>query len=154
MAPILTMNRLGRIEPKVGIYRMERQMILRITTALILSCLACQSLHADEIRTLGGFESKIPVVPSRHPRAAEGRTPDQQWQMDAGDEPVAGFIDSMDGNDAAIHLIAEQSRLLTLKKGVALEGGTARSRSATRPSSTSIFFRTHGSSDCSGYVRA
>ncbi len=63
-------------------------------------------------------------MPSRDARPAQGNGPDQQWQFDAR-EPVASIIDSLNINDAAIQVIAEQSRLLTLKKPIALEGGTA-----------------------------
>ena len=66
-------------------------------------------------------EVRLPLVPLREPRPAQGTTADQQWQtVRQGQEqnPTASFIDTLKGNDAAIEVILGQGRLLTLKSDI------------------------------------
>ncbi len=67
---------------------------------------------------------RLPVVPSREPRAATGTAPEQTWQtgLPASAPPTASFVDVMDGNDAIIELVVNQGKLLTLKGDVSQEG--------------------------------
>jgi pilus assembly protein CpaC len=73
-------------------------------------------------------EPRLPVVPLRQPRPAEGTQPGQRWQTgregpDAA--PTASFIDSLRGNDAAFEVVVGQGRLLTIKTDIASRKGTA-----------------------------
>ena len=104
---------------------MERRMKTRIPViAIAMACLACCSAQGQNSGSVNGFQPMIPMIPTREARAAEGPTEDEQWQLDA-ERPVAGFIDSLNTNDAVIRVVSEQSRLVTLKEAIAAEGGTA-----------------------------
>jgi pilus assembly protein CpaC len=104
---------------------MERPMNIQVPLiAFAFACFACSGVHGQNAEALNGFKPMIPVIPTRAARAAEGADEQQQWSLEAG-QPVAGFIDSLNKNDAAIRIVAEQSRLLKLKKAIASEGGTA-----------------------------
>jgi pilus assembly protein CpaC len=73
-----------------------------------------------------GHQYTLPVVPVRTPRPIEGQAPDEQFQTASGAQPpLASFVESLRGNDAALEVIVGQSRLLTLKSDIAKEGGTA-----------------------------
>jgi pilus assembly protein CpaC len=69
---------------------------------------------------------RIPVVPLRPPRPAEGVAADQQWPAgpDPAAAPMASFLGPVSRNDAVIEVIVGQSRLLTVKAELANEQGT------------------------------
>ena len=69
---------------------------------------------------------RMPNIPVRGPRPAEGAAPDQQWRTDVDPAmpPTAAFLDTLRGNDAVIEVVVGQGRLLTLKADVANEQGT------------------------------
>lgn len=69
---------------------------------------------------------RIPVVPSRPPRPAEGAAADQQWPAEPAPAaaPTASFLGPISRNDAVIEVIVGQSRLLTVKADLANEQGT------------------------------
>ncbi len=69
----------------------------------------------------------LPEVPRQAPRPIQGPQVDQQWQTQVppGTAPMASFVDSLKGNDAAIHVVVEQGRLLTVKEPIAGPQGTA-----------------------------
>ncbi len=69
--------------------------------------------------TVGGLEGELPNLPLKSPRPLEGPGVGERWQAtrDARDRaPIASFIDSLRGNDAAFEVIVGQGRLLTLKE--------------------------------------
>ncbi len=71
---------------------------------------------------IGGMHQQLPVVPYQQTRPSEGDAPDQKWgvrRTEEESEPVASFIDSLRGNDAALEVVIGQGRLLTLKKDIA-----------------------------------
>lgn len=70
-----------------------------------------------------GLHPLLPVVSPTAPRPLEG--PSEQLQTLSEPEPVASFIDSLKGNDAALEVIVGQGRLLTLKADLATEQGSA-----------------------------
>lgn len=64
---------------------------------------------------------RLPIVPLLEPRPPEGSTKDEKWQTlreGAAGAPVASFIDSLRGNDAAVEVIIGQGRLMTLKSDI------------------------------------
>jgi pilus assembly protein CpaC len=70
----------------------------------------------------------IPVIPQRFPRPAEGPEANQRWDaLRDGIEraPVASFVDTLRGNDAAVEVPVGQGRLLTLKHDVAAQARPA-----------------------------
>ncbi len=76
----------------------------------------------------GGLQHMLPDVPVMEPRPSEGGDLNQRWRTQrVGDDglPVAGFLDSVKGNDAAIEVIIGQGRLLTTKQPIAREDGIA-----------------------------
>lgn len=77
---------------------------------------------------IGGLRQPTRVVPQKAPRPAEGVEPGQTWhtkRAPAENEPVASFIDTLKGNDAALQVIMGQGRLLTTKADIVNKGGTA-----------------------------
>jgi pilus assembly protein CpaC len=69
---------------------------------------------------------ELPVIPQQAARAAEGAAPAEQWKLlrtPPDDAPVASFIDSLKGNDAAFEVVLGQGRLLTTKKPIASKQG-------------------------------
>ena len=66
---------------------------------------------------------QLPIVPLKAPRPAEGREPDQQWQIGDGNAPTASFIDTLRGNDAAFKIVVGQGRLMTIKPDLASREG-------------------------------
>lgn len=109
----------------LGSNGMERLMKL-VTCCVILALSLCapRTARCQTPTQLNGFNSRLPLIPIREPRPAEGSGTGESWQLAPG-TPVAGFIDSLTPNDAAIQVVAEQSRLIKLKQPIALEGGTA-----------------------------
>jgi len=69
--------------------------------------------------------ARLPNVPVREPRPAEGAAPDHKWQTAAPPDrlPTAAFVEPLHGNDAVIEVIVGQGRLVTLKADVAGERG-------------------------------
>lgn len=68
---------------------------------------------------------RLPNVPVREPRPAEGAALDQKWRtdVDPATPPTAAFVESLRGNDAVIQVVLGQGRLVTLKADVANEQG-------------------------------
>lgn len=78
--------------------------------------------------SLGGLQANLPIVPLMDPRPSEGAAAEQQWQTSRPPKdlaPVASFIDSLRGNDAAFEVILGQGRVLTTKQPIAGDKGTA-----------------------------
>ncbi len=93
--------------------------------AFIAICGHRQPVVAQEApdSQIGGLRTLLPPVPQQAPRAAEGRGADEQWDTKRPDKPVASFMESLKGNDAAFHVVLGQGRLLTTKKPIAKEDG-------------------------------
>lgn len=68
---------------------------------------------------------RLPNVPLRDPRPAEGDEVNQRWQteMPAATPPIARFVEPLRGNDAVIPLIVGQARLLTLRTDLTSQHG-------------------------------
>lgn len=93
-------------------------------------CLAWDFAVAQEPATkvIAGLQPTIPVVPTLSSRPAEGPGDKQHWRTQPTEDekkPVAEFLDSLKGNDAAIEVLIGQGRLLTTKEPIARERGTA-----------------------------
>ena len=72
--------------------------------------------------------TQLPEVPSLNSRPAQGAIEQQQWRTERYEtekKPVADFLDSLKGNDAAIHVIVNRSKILTTKLPIANENGVA-----------------------------
>ncbi|MHB8866267.1 MAG: type II and III secretion system protein family protein, partial [Pirellulaceae bacterium] len=86
-------------------------------------------LHGQwESPSIGGLNPVLPKVPLTPPRPAQGHQNGQQWTPGGttGDrQPVAGFVDSLQGTDSAIELVIGQGRILTLKQPIESETGVA-----------------------------
>jgi pilus assembly protein CpaC len=67
--------------------------------------------------------SVVPLIPERSPRVLEA--PGETILQSSPDRAVGSFIDSLQGSDAAIEVVAGQGKLLTLKEKLAVEGGEA-----------------------------
>lgn len=70
----------------------------------------------------------LPVIPDLEPRPAADAAANQQLRtLRTGDEraPIAAFLDSLKGNDAAIEVVVHQSKLLTTKEPISREEGVA-----------------------------
>jgi pilus assembly protein CpaC len=79
-------------------------------------------------RVIAGLQPAVPVVPTLASRPAEGTGAGQQWRTQPTEDekkPVAEFLDSLKGNDAALEVVVGQGRLLTTKEPIARERGTA-----------------------------
>ncbi len=77
---------------------------------------------------IGGMPQVRPVVPLMSPRPTEGPEEQERWTTARAGrerEPMAAFLDSLKGSDAAIEVIVGQARMLTTKKPIASEGGAA-----------------------------
>lgn len=89
----------------------------------------CAAQTAGETPPSGGIlQARLPTVPLKQPRPAQGAAANQQWQTArTGEEgaPVASFIDTLKANDAAFEVILGQGRLLTTKVDIATGEGTA-----------------------------
>lgn len=96
-----------------------------VAQALIISGVAlAQDPPVRPSRTVTG----LPLVPSLEPRPNQGPVAGQQWRTERrGEErqPVADFLDSLKGNDAAIEVMINQTKLLTTKQPIAREEGVA-----------------------------
>jgi pilus assembly protein CpaC len=79
-----------------------------------------QNAHDSQI---GGLRTVLPPVPQQAPRAVEGPRANEKWDTRRSDQPVASFMESLKGNDAAFHVVVGQGRLLTTKKPIAEEDG-------------------------------
>lgn len=93
--------------------------------AILLSCLgqsAWGQIHSNG-NTIGGLRSSLPVIPTRDARQMESA--DATLQIAAPNTAVGSFIDSISTNDAAFSVVVGQSRILTLKQGVADEDGNS-----------------------------
>jgi len=68
---------------------------------------------------------RLPTVPMRPPRPAEGPAADLQWPdgLDPATAPIASFVNPVSQNDAVIQLIVGQARLLTIRADLANERG-------------------------------
>jgi pilus assembly protein CpaC len=68
---------------------------------------------------------RLPNVPLKEPRPAEGDEVNQRWQTEVPDStpPVARFVEPLRGNDAVISLIVGQARLLTLRTDLTSDRG-------------------------------
>jgi len=70
----------------------------------------------------------LPVVPQQESRPAVSSDEAGQWNTGrAGqeNEPVAAFIDTLKGNDAAIQIVVGQGRMLTTRGPIATDAGDA-----------------------------
>lgn len=79
-------------------------------------------------KAISGLAPRLPIVPEKIPRTPEGGGAGETWQTGRapGDNaPVASFVDSLRGNDAAFEVIVGQGRLLTMKTDIAGGQGTA-----------------------------
>jgi pilus assembly protein CpaC len=65
----------------------------------------------------------LPVVPLVNPRPAEGSRPGQQWNTAPSGGPVSSLVESVRGNDAALDVVVNQGRLITLKADIASRNG-------------------------------
>ncbi len=86
-----------------------------------------QTVSRDQ-PVVGGLRQLLPAVPQKAPRPAEGTEPGQTWKTKrtpAENEPVASFIDTLQGNDAVLQVIMGQGRLLTTKADIVNKDGTA-----------------------------
>ncbi|NIP85346.1 MAG: hypothetical protein GTO03_07210, partial [Planctomycetales bacterium] len=72
---------------------------------------------------LGGMRTLLPTVPTQAGRPAEGPGPGAKWDTASPRGPVASFMESLKGNDAAFHVVVGQGRLLTTKQPIASENG-------------------------------
>jgi pilus assembly protein CpaC len=98
--------------------------------ATVAICLAWEFAAAQEAapRVIAGLQPAVPVVPTLPSRPAEGPGDGQQWRTQPTEDekkPVAEFLDSLKGNDAALEVVVGQGRLLTTKEPIARERGTA-----------------------------
>jgi pilus assembly protein CpaC len=78
--------------------------------------------------SIAGLRTRLPTVPDKEPRPVEGDAAGQQWQTERtpeGADPVASFLEPLQGNDVAIDVIVGQGRLLTLKSDIATREGSA-----------------------------
>jgi pilus assembly protein CpaC len=79
-------------------------------------------------QTVGGFRSRVPTVPVQEPRALEGEDAESKFDRKRGDKdgaPVAAVFQGFAGNDVSIEVVAGQGRLLTTRKPIATDKGTA-----------------------------
>lgn len=70
---------------------------------------------------IGGLKPTLPAMPSMDARPPEGNDPAERWtrlRPLEDNEPVAGVVAPMQGNDSAIEIIVSQGRLLTLKSPI------------------------------------
>ncbi|NIN76909.1 MAG: hypothetical protein GTO37_03945, partial [Planctomycetales bacterium] len=72
---------------------------------------------------IGGMRTLLPTVPQQAGRPAEGEGAGAKWQTRRPGQPVASFLESLKGNDAAFQVVVGQGRLLTTKKPIAEENG-------------------------------
>ncbi|MFM2093626.1 MAG: Type secretion system protein precursor [Planctomycetota bacterium] len=83
---------------------------------------------AELPRKAGGLPIARPLVPVLEPRPSAGAGDGAEWRGSRkGEEaePIASFIDSLKGNDAAIEVVVGQGRLLTTRRPIAKEDGVA-----------------------------
>lgn len=70
---------------------------------------------------------RLPVVPNLSPRPGEG--PQTPWRTDRRDgperQPVAGFVDSLKGNDAVVEVYLGRGKILTTRASIARQEGLA-----------------------------
>lgn len=79
-------------------------------------------------RKAGGLPIARPLVPVLEPRPSAGAGEGGEWRgtrRGEETEPIASFIDSLKGNDAAIEVVVGQGRLLTTRRPIAKEDGVA-----------------------------
>ncbi|MEE8451758.1 MAG: pilus assembly protein N-terminal domain-containing protein, partial [Thermoguttaceae bacterium] len=96
--------------------------------AMVCSWTVTGPAQTSEKMQIAGLPTKLRVVPQGPPRPAEGTDANQRWKILGAEDdraPVASFIDTIKGNDAAVQVIVGQGRLLTLKKDIASKEGTA-----------------------------
>jgi len=101
----------------------ERAFLPMLCVALVLVCLGWGSSGAGqtvatEQPSACAQPPRLPNVPLKDPRPAEGPNADQRWQvgrLGPDRAPTASFIDSLRGNDAAFEVVVGQGRLLTTK---------------------------------------
>lgn len=100
-------------------------LIIMLTLSVTSSGARAQGPGPQQV---GGLKSVLPPVPRQHPRPAEGMRRDEQWQIERPEDdkqPVASFIDSLKGADAALRVVVGQGRLLTTKRPIAKNEGVA-----------------------------
>jgi pilus assembly protein CpaC len=97
-----------------------------LAAPLVLALMSPEVLAQHDGR-LGGLRPLVPPVPPSHLRPLQGEQPDEQFDPTRDKEPVASFIDTIKGNDAAIEVIVGQGKLLTIKHAmdIAVEGRAA-----------------------------
>ena len=96
-----------------------------LVLATLLAVSLGNSLQAQR-PTEGKLRPLLPVVPNLVPRPSEGPGSPQRTERVGGERAaVSEFLDSVQGNDAAIHVIVGQGKLLTTKAPIAREGGVA-----------------------------
>lgn len=101
--------------------------ILLVCLCLVATA-AAQTERSSSPPNTGGFNSRLPSIPLRSPRPAQGDDDDSIWNTTPPDEvngPVADFIDTLDSSDIAIEVVLGQSRLITAKMDIASRTGTA-----------------------------
>jgi pilus assembly protein CpaC len=94
---------------------------------VMLLLLTCSGLTlAQAPRNVGA--PRLPTVPELEPRPTQGRNPQEQWRtqrLESERAPVAEFLDSLKGNDAAIQVLVNRTKLLTTKQPIAQANGVA-----------------------------
>lgn len=103
----------------------DRAFVLMAVLAVFAACGHGQSALAQDgpDSQIAGLRTLLPPVPQQAPRAAEGPRANEKWDTRRPDQPVASFMESLKGNDAAFHVVVGQGRLLTTKKPIAEEDG-------------------------------
>ncbi len=102
-----------------------------VCVVLTLSWLSCgvfglaQTIDQSGV-SLSGIQPLLSSVPIKVPRPAQSS--DVMWQLERigpDGAPVASFVDTIEGNDAAFEVVVGQGRLMTLKADMARGDGTA-----------------------------
>lgn len=91
--------------------------LLCLPLVMTMSCSTWLFAQTNGDRSIGGLSTNLPTIPPTSPRRIEsdGETIDTAAPV----QPIASFVDSIKGNDAAFSVVVGQGRLLTLKERIA-----------------------------------
>ncbi len=104
----------------------QRALLPILCVALVLVCLgwgrlgAGQTVPAEQPAACNQ-PPNLPNVPLKERRPAEGPNADQRWQvgrLGPDRAPIASFIETLRGNDAAFEVVVGQGRLLTTRMDI------------------------------------
>jgi len=103
-----------------------RRLLIVIILVIIFARPTEDSLHA--MQPDGNGPQRLPTIPRLEPRSLNGQAVEQQIETHRSDDertPVGAYVKSLYGADAVIEVIVGQGRLITTRRPIANENGTA-----------------------------